>query len=347
MSRSAHDLDPGYHGADHPFRDFRRLAEDAVDAEADPHFAFVGLEVDVGCALGDRLAEDAVDELDHRRVLGIDLHVADLCQRLVFFGSGFVLLGDRLADGALERVEPADQRLDVFTGGDGDVAVVPGPHFDVVEREQVGRIRRGDQERALVDERDRQRAVASRRADRDQVRRRHVNLEQREIDVIEPIALGDGLRELLGGDRTLLEQQVLRRVPRRAGLVDRLLDPLLGGGPELDENVGHEPGRAGARDRRRQPGRRARHEGHRLRVGVTRRRRLGRRTARRRDLLVRFGGVLDRTRSLLDLGRGLLDRAGRILVPSVRAPARSSLLNRGPAGGGRGDPGLPCSPYGW
>ena len=56
-------------------RHVRGLAQHAVDPEADPHLALVGLEVDVGGPLPHRLAEDAVDELDHRRVLGADLHV--------------------------------------------------------------------------------------------------------------------------------------------------------------------------------------------------------------------------------------------------------------------------------
>ena len=60
--------------------------EDAVDAETHPHVALVGLEVDVGGALGHRLPEDAVDELDDRCVLG----------RLAKLGQ-LVLVGSRLS----------------------------------------------------------------------------------------------------------------------------------------------------------------------------------------------------------------------------------------------------------
>ena len=59
--------------ADHPLRHVGRLLQHAVDAEADPQLPLFGLEVDVGGPLPHRLAEDAVDELDHRRVLGAGL----------------------------------------------------------------------------------------------------------------------------------------------------------------------------------------------------------------------------------------------------------------------------------
>ena len=87
----AHDLQPRDHRADHPLRHVRGFLQHAVDAEADPQLALFGLEVDVGGALPHRLGEDAVDELDHRRVLGAGLHVADRGELgLVFL---LVLLG--------------------------------------------------------------------------------------------------------------------------------------------------------------------------------------------------------------------------------------------------------------
>ena len=97
----------------------------------------LGLEVDVGGALGDRLAEDRVDELDHRRVVGRLAQVADLGALEVLL---LLLVGDRLGDARLERVEAADQGLDVDLGGDRDPAVEAGHHLDVVDRQHVGRI---------------------------------------------------------------------------------------------------------------------------------------------------------------------------------------------------------------
>ena len=197
----------------------RGLAQHPVDAEADPHLPLAGLEVDVGGALPHRLAEDAVDELDHRRVLGAHFHVGDLGQLVLGLGLAFV---DRLADRALQRVEAADQRFDVLLGGDRDAAVERGGDLDVVDREHVGRVGHRDQQRLLVDEADRQRPVAARRVDRDQVGGRHVHLVGGEVDVVEPVALGDRARELVGADRALLDQQPLRRAGGGARRLDRL-----------------------------------------------------------------------------------------------------------------------------
>ena len=85
----------------------------------------------------------------------------------------------------------ADQRLDVVRGRDRDPAVEPGRHLDVVDGEHVGGVGHRQQQRLLVDEADRDRLVAARRLDRDQVGRGHVDLVDGEVDVVEPVALGD------------------------------------------------------------------------------------------------------------------------------------------------------------
>ena len=84
----------------------------------------------------DRLAEDRVDELDHRRVVGRLAQLGDLAALALVV----LLLVDRLGDRALERVQAADQRVDVVLGGDRDAAVEPGHHLDVVDREHVRRV---------------------------------------------------------------------------------------------------------------------------------------------------------------------------------------------------------------
>ncbi len=55
----AHDLDPRDHRGDHAPRHVSGLVEDAVDPETHPHVRLLGLEVDVGDPLVDRLPEDA------------------------------------------------------------------------------------------------------------------------------------------------------------------------------------------------------------------------------------------------------------------------------------------------
>ncbi len=50
----------------------------AIDAEADDELVFVGFEMDVGGPLLHRLCHQAVDQLDHRRLLGQFTQVADV-----------------------------------------------------------------------------------------------------------------------------------------------------------------------------------------------------------------------------------------------------------------------------
>ena len=123
-----------------------------------------------------------------------------------------------------------------------------GRDLDVVDREHVGRVGHRDEQGLLVDEADRQRPVAARGVDRDQVRRRHVDLVDGEVDVVEAVALGDGAGELVGVDRPLLEQQLLGRRPGGAGLFDRLAGAVFGDEAEVDEDVGDEAARAAAGD---------------------------------------------------------------------------------------------------
>jgi hypothetical protein len=160
----AHDLDPRDHARDHSPRHPSRLRQDAVDAEADPHLGLLGLEVDVGGTLRDGLAEDAVDELDHRPVVGRRTQIGGLDRRglLLFL---LVALGDRIGDRALHRRELADQRRQVLRGGDRDFAVEAGGHLHVVQRQHVGRVRHREQQGALPDVADRERLVPPRRLD--------------------------------------------------------------------------------------------------------------------------------------------------------------------------------------
>ena len=165
------------------------LAQNAVDPEADPHLVLVGLEVDVGGALPHRLAEDAVDELDHRRVLG-----ADLACRLTSASSSSASSSPSSTASltalcrVLRRPISASMSSSAATATRQSSA---GGDLDVVDREHVGRVRHRDQQGLLVDEADRQRAVAARRVDRDQVGGRHVDLVGGEVDVVEAVALGD------------------------------------------------------------------------------------------------------------------------------------------------------------
>ena len=168
-----------------------------------------------------------------------------------------LVLGDGLGDRALERVEAADQVLDVDLGGDRDPAAQAGHHLDVVDGEDVRRVGHREEQRLGVDVADRDGVEAAGGLDRDEVRRAHVDVVGVEVDVVEPVALGDRAGELIGAEHPLLDHQRLRRAAGRPGLGDRLVDPLGGEVAELDDDVGDEAAAVGAGPRRRQPGRAA------------------------------------------------------------------------------------------
>ena len=86
-----------------------------------------------------------------------------------------------------------------------------------------------------------------------------------EVEVIEAVALGDRARELLGGDRLLVEQHALGRDAGRPRGLHRAVDGLGVGEPELDDDVGQEAARAAAPARRSDADRRLR--GSRMALG--------------------------------------------------------------------------------
>ena len=242
-----HDLDAADDARNHPLWDLGRLDKNAVDPEPDPHLTIATLEVDVRGAVVRRLAEDGVHELDHGRVVGRLAEVRQILEAPL----GFVFL-DRLRDGRVKRVEPADQRLDVLGRRDGDPAHGTRDHLDVVDRDHVRRVGHREQHGVVGQEANRHGVVAAGGGRRDQVGGADVNLVGVEVEVEEAVALGDGAGELIRVDHPLLEKQRLGRAPRRPGFLDRLLRTLLVHEAELHQNVTEEHSRVTLADRRGQ-----------------------------------------------------------------------------------------------
>ena len=193
-----------------------------------------------GAAFGG-LRDDRVNELDDRRVVGGLAQVDDL-----LVGRARRVLLDRLGHRVLEAVHAHDQRGDVLGRSDGRADVEVRQERDVVDRQHVGRIGHRQQQRVLVDVGDGHGGVALGRGGAQKVGGRHVDLEDPEVEVIEPVALGDRARELLGGDRLLVEQHPLGRNAGRASGLERAIDRLPIGEPELDHDVGEMAARATA-----------------------------------------------------------------------------------------------------
>ena len=128
---------------DQAARDGGGLVQHAVDAEAHAHVPALGLEVDVGGALLHRLGDDAVDELDDRRVLG---GLADLGATSAASSSAASSIASATACSRwLARAITAWMSSAEATAGPD---VVAGHDRDVVDRPHVRRVGHRDQQRA-------------------------------------------------------------------------------------------------------------------------------------------------------------------------------------------------------
>jgi hypothetical protein len=124
--------------------------------------------------------------------------------------SSAVGLGRGAAAAAPGRIaQPLEHELDVARGGDGGAHLVAGHHRDVVDGEHVRRIRHRDEQRAVADERHRDRLVALDRGGRDELGGVGVDPVVLEVEVVEAEPLGDRARELALGDRARREQDPL------------------------------------------------------------------------------------------------------------------------------------------
>jgi hypothetical protein len=223
-----HDLHAGDQAGHVLARHCRRVVDDAVDAVAHAHVVGARLEVDVGRAAANRVGDHGVDELDDRRLVGLVTQLDDL--RLV------LLVAD-LLDGVAEVGELPDQRVDVLRGGDGAADLIAGRHRDVVEREHVGRVGSRDEHGLLAEERDRDGLVAACFGRVEQVRGAVVDLEGVEVDVVEPVPLGERLGELVGVDDLRVDQRLAERNSVRPTLLDDLLHELALGESELHDYI--------------------------------------------------------------------------------------------------------------
>ena len=124
-------------------------------------------------------------------------------------------------DDVVQARQARDEACDVLAAGDRGADLLAGQQRDVVDGEDVGGVGHRDEQRAVVEEADRHRLVALGGGDRDEVRRLHVGLEDRQVEVLEAVALGDGARVAVGGQRAGLQQHVLGRLAGAPRLLDR------------------------------------------------------------------------------------------------------------------------------
>ncbi len=241
-----HDLDAGDDAHGHPALDGGGGCEHAVDAEENLGVALLGVYVDVGGALLDGLGDDRVHELDDGRV-AVGLVDVDL----LALGLGFLV--DDVFDRLVHAGEPCEQQVEVLDGGGGGLDAPAGHHADVIDREHVGGVGHGEQQRAVVGEADGQRLVALGGLDADEVDGAHVEVEDAEVDEVQAEALGDNTCELVVAQDAALDEHDTGGPSLVAGGGDAGLDGLEVGKPEIDDDLADHPLRAPRGARRVQP----------------------------------------------------------------------------------------------
>ena len=235
-----HDLDPRGDGRLQATRRRLLIVQHAVDAVPDAQRVLERLEVNVRRFGAERVLDDEVDEPDDRGLKG---HVSQVADVLVSFArrAGVLhALHDPLQWRG-RRVRPFDRLEDPFRGGDGDLDLHGEAQSQVVEEQQIRRIRGRDRERVALD-RDRADAVLA------EVLRRQVLQDRdrgRQLVACEEGEVGLGgerAQHVLAGDRAHRHERLAEAFPAAADPAQRALEGFEGGLACLQEDLAQEPG---------------------------------------------------------------------------------------------------------
>ena len=112
-----------------------------------------------------------------------------------------------------------------------------GDQRDVVHPDDVRRLGERDEQVLVVAEADRDGLVAAHDLRGDERGGAQVDLEGRQVDVVEALPLGDDAGELVGGEHAALQQHAPGRAAGGARDVDRRVDHLARGEAEVDDDV--------------------------------------------------------------------------------------------------------------
>ena len=237
---AAHDLQAGEHRRLHRGRCLAQLTGHPVDADPNDEPVGLGNEVDVRGAMAERPADHVVDEPDRGR--------------LVVQDDDLVLVVVRLPGGARERlhgtdlrvVGTADRPFDLVAVGDDEAGVGPERQAQVVVCDHVRGVGDRDHRRSALDPH-RQRLVALGQALGQQRHRRGVERRLAEVDEVEPVLLGQRLREVTRGDQAEADQHLAERQPTALLLCQRLLQSFGGQLPLAHQEAAEEGASLGPR----------------------------------------------------------------------------------------------------
>ena len=179
-------------------------------------------------------------ELDDRRVaVGLLGEGARLG-----LGLRLVLVVNDVFDRILHPRQPGQQQVEILDRGDRHAHSPAGDHRDVVDRQHVRRVGHRQQQRAVVDEPDRHGPVALGGVGADQLHGAHVQVVDRQVDVVQAEPLGHDSRQLVGAQHALRHQHFPRGLALLAGDPHRLFDGVAVGEPEIDDHFADHPARA-------------------------------------------------------------------------------------------------------
>ena len=205
-----HHLQAAGNGRLQVLRDRCELAHDAVDASPDEQAVALGREVDVGSAKIDRAAEDCVHLFDRGRVRRGLAQVDD--------GSFRLFLDNRLVvEVELAGVDPGDRPVDRFGGSDANPHRRSERNFQVIGSNDVGRVVDSDENRAVFEKTNRDRAVAACQRFAQQTGRADVDRLADEVDEGELVLLGEHPGNLRGGHKAEVDENLAE--PLAGGLL--------------------------------------------------------------------------------------------------------------------------------
>ena len=233
-----HDLDARDNAHSHPALDGGGRIQHSVDAILHARVPLFGVHVYVRGALLNRLGDDRVDQLDDRRV------PVCLLEMQILFAVAIGILIDDVFDRLVHAGQPRQQQVQILDRSRRGAHAPAGHHRDVVDRQNVRGIGHRQQQSAVVGEADRNRLIAFGRVGAEEADRAHVEVVDRQVDVVQAEALRHDAGELVVAQHALLDEHETRRAALRASRCHGVLDRVTIGEAEVDDHFADHAGRA-------------------------------------------------------------------------------------------------------
>ena len=216
-----HHLQAARHRRLEVLRNRCELAHHTVHAGPNEQPVSLGSEVDVGSAEIDCAAKDRVHLLDRGRIRRSLAQVDHRCRRR--------FLDDRLlVEVELAGIDPGDRSIDRFGRGNPDAYGRSERNPQVVRGHHVRRIADRDEDRTLLEEADRDRAIPPSESLAQQTGGTHVDRLANEVDERKLVLLGEHARHLRRRHEAQVDEQLTEPLAGGLLVIQRLLELLDG-----------------------------------------------------------------------------------------------------------------------